>query len=77
MTQIGIYATSLLLPPLGLWPGIKYLRQSDRTAKTIGIVAIILTAISIVVSTWLLIGWVKQINQTVNSQLNSYSNLGL
>jgi hypothetical protein len=76
LKQIGIYALSIFLPPLGLWPGIKYLRQGGKTAKTIGIVAIILTAISIGVSVWLLAGWVNQINKSINSQLNSYQNLG-
>ncbi|OGZ27308.1 MAG: hypothetical protein A2427_03180 [Candidatus Nealsonbacteria bacterium RIFOXYC1_FULL_40_7] len=75
--QIGIYAVSILLPPLGLWPGVKYIRQESKTAKTIGIVAIILTVISTVVGAWLLKGLVDQISQSVNSQLNNYQNLGL
>ncbi len=77
LTQIGIYATSIFLPPLGLWPGVKYLRQNAKTAKTIGAIAIILTIISVVITTWLLTGWVNQINTAVNSQINSYQNLGL
>jgi len=76
-SQIGVYALSIFLPPLGLWPGVKYLRQNTRTAKTIGIIAIILTVISTVASVWLLKGLVDQINQTVSSQLNGYQNLGL
>jgi len=53
LTQIGIYALSIFLPPLGLWPGIKYLGREGREAKIVGAVAIILTIISSVVTVWL------------------------
>src|SRR4051794_33424105 len=43
--QIGIYLMSVLLPPLGLWPGIKYLMKKDSKAKMVGAIAIILTII--------------------------------
>ena len=43
MTQAGIYVGSILLAPLGLVWGIRYLRQSDQKSKIIGIVAIVLT----------------------------------
>jgi hypothetical protein len=56
LTQIGIYALSILLPPLGLWPGIKYLIKGGTQAKTIGVVAIILTVISTIVTIWLIYG---------------------
>jgi len=52
-TQIGIYALSVFLPPLGLWPGIKYLSKEGRGAKIVGAIAIVLTIISSVVTTWL------------------------
>lgn len=51
--QISIYALSVLLPPLGLWPGFKYLFHKDKKAKIVGIVAIVLTIVSIVLSYWL------------------------
>lgn len=75
--QIGVYAVSIFLPPLGLWPAVKYLKQEDKTAKKIGVIAIVLTVISIVVSIWLLKGFVNQTNQLLNSQPNGYQNLGL
>ena len=52
-TQIGVYALSILLPPLGLWPGIKYLTQKNQEAKNVGIVAIILTILSSIVTVWM------------------------
>ena len=47
LRQIYIYGISALLPPLGLWPGIKYLMQPTGKAKIIGLIAIILTVLSI------------------------------
>lgn len=74
--QIGIYLLSILLPPLGLWPGIKYLRQSDQKAQIIGAVAIILTIFSIIISVWLYLLTINSISATLNSQLQG-SGLGL
>lgn len=50
--QISIYLISVLLPPLGLWPGLRYLFSKDPKAKIIGIIAIFLTIVSLVVSIW-------------------------
>ena len=53
-TQIGIYALSIFLPPLGLWPGIKYLGKEGREAQVVGVIAIALTIISSIVTIWLI-----------------------
>lgn len=76
--QIGIYALSIFLPPLGLWPGIKYLKSEDGTAKAIGAVAIFLTIISTFATIWLTMGLVNKLNQSFSNQinLNQYQNLG-
>lgn len=75
--QIGIYATSVLLPPLGFWPGVHYLMQNDQKAKTIGLIAIILSIISTFASIWIGIGVMNSISKTINSQLNMPPGLGL
>ncbi|PIP74642.1 MAG: hypothetical protein CO135_00100 [Candidatus Levybacteria bacterium CG_4_9_14_3_um_filter_35_16] len=79
LKQIGIYSLSLLLPPLGLWPGIKYLMQSDKKAKTIGLIAIALTVISSIITVWLSINLINQITQSFMGQTNidQYQGLGL
>jgi len=82
LKQIWIYAISLLLPPLGLWPGIKYLKQSNDKAKTIGLVAIILTIISSAVTIWLTMGLISQVTQSFtgsagSTNMNQLQNLGL
>ncbi|HVZ67337.1 MAG TPA: zinc ribbon domain-containing protein [Patescibacteria group bacterium] len=74
--KIGIYALSLILPPLGLWPAIRLLKRKEPEAKKIARIAIALTIISIIVSVWLSIGLAGYINKSINSQLNQYQDLG-
>lgn len=69
--QIFVYLLSFFLPPLGLWPGIKYLKQSDDKSRMIGFVAIVLTIISIAITIWLTLGFINVFNQQLNQQLNS------
>ncbi len=66
-TQAWIYFVSVLLPPLGLWPAVKYVRSDDKKARTIGIVAILLTVIGIIIAVWYTIGFINQLNQSINS----------
>jgi len=73
--RVGIYALSLLLPPLGLWPGIKYIRQNDPKVKKIGWIAIILTIISLLVTSWISIGWLNDLNAQLSGQLKQLQNL--
>lgn len=68
--QIGIYAISVLLPPLGLWPGIKYYRHSDPAAKRIGTIAIVVTVISTVATLWLTFAFLNVYLNTLNQSLN-------
>ncbi len=58
-TQIGIYALSVFLPPLGIWPGIKYLFKESRGAKIVGTIAIVLTIISSSIATWLIFHYLQ------------------
>ncbi len=74
--QIGIYTLSILLPPLGLWPGIKYVFQKDEKTKTVGVIAIILTIISTIVTLWLFMTTITSITSGIGSPLNQYQNLG-
>ena len=77
--QLGIYAISLILPPLGLWPAFKYLKSGNDKAKMIGIVAIVLTVISTVITLWVSVGLFNSITGSLgggSSQLNSLQSLG-
>ncbi|HUV42882.1 MAG TPA: zinc ribbon domain-containing protein [Patescibacteria group bacterium] len=75
LKQLLIYLVSFFLPPLGIWPAIKYLRQSDKKSKKIGLVAVFLTIISIVITSWLTISFINSFNQKIGSQLDLYQGL--
>lgn len=75
--QIVVYLISIFLPPLGLWPGFKYLRQKDKKAKIIGGVAIFLTVASTVISIWMSAVLIDQYMGELNSQMQVYQQMGL
>ncbi|OGG11550.1 hypothetical protein A2Z00_04910 [Candidatus Gottesmanbacteria bacterium RBG_13_45_10] len=75
--QIYLYAFALILPPLGLWPAVKYLRSPDTTARKIGLVLIALTVVSTVVTTWYAVKIANQVSADITKQLNQYNNMGL
>ena len=75
--QLLIYLLSVLLPPLGLWPAVKYLRQPDEKSKKIGLAAILLTVISIILTIWLSAGFVNSFQKQLGTQLNLYQDIGL
>jgi hypothetical protein len=69
-TQIWMYALSVFLPPLGLWPGIKYFRNSDPKAQQIGTIAIVLTVLSTIITIWLTFKFLNIYTSTLNESLN-------
>ena|SRR5260221_5495030 len=71
--QIYVYFVALFLPPFGLIWTWKYLKASSPQIKRVGIIALILTIVGILLTLWTIGGLV----QGMQSQLNSYSNLGL
>ena len=69
-TQTWMYLLSIFLPPLGLWPGIKYVRHSDPKAKKIGWIAIGLTIVSCIVTIWATFAFLNVYLNTFNETLN-------
>lgn len=69
--QIGIYALSIFLPPFGLWPGIKYALKKYPPIKRVGIIAIVLTLLSTILSIWgifaMFQNYLKQYSDLLNS----------
>lgn len=74
--EFFVYLFSIFFPPLGFIPGIKYLSRKDEKAKRIGVIAIILTLISTVITIWACVLIINDINQNINAQINQYQNLG-
>jgi len=67
--KIMVCLGSVLLPPLGLIWGIRYLRRPHRSDKVVGLVAIVLTIISIVVTTKLTLSLFNRFNEELNQEL--------
>lgn len=69
LRQIALYALSFFLPPLGLWPAIKYLCQEDQKSKIIGAVCVVLTILSTVLTIWVSLELIQTLNKTLQTQL--------
>lgn len=70
MDQINLYGKSILLPPFGLLWAIKYLNQSDKKSKMVGVVAIVLTLVSLIVATIWFRNTMNQVNEQITKQLS-------
>lgn len=70
-----IYFVSFFLPPLGIWPAIKYLRQSDEKSKKIGLAALFLTIASIVITSWLTIHLINSFSGGLGGQFDIYEGI--
>jgi hypothetical protein len=68
-SQIGVYLVSFFLPPFGVLPGIRYLRQSDDKSKMVGLVAIGLSVVSIGLSVYYGVLFYHMLVGSLNSQL--------
>jgi uncharacterized OB-fold protein len=71
--QIFIYSISLFLPPLGLIWFFRYFKNPDQKIRRVGMVALIVTVVSIIFTVWSGFWFISLLQQ----QLNSYSAIGL
>lgn len=65
-SQLTLYIKSLLLPPLGIYWAIPYLKQDSSKSKAVGILAIAITLVMLILT----IVWTKQFVDNLNTQLN-------
>ena len=72
-SQIVLYLKSIILPPLGIWYALPYLRQNSQKAKIIGVVAIVLTFLSLAIAFKLAQDFMTTLNQQVNDAVNLYN----
>lgn len=70
-TQVLYYLGSLVLPPMGIVWGIRYLREQNNNAKIIGGIMIILTFIELFILIQFTIQIINMINTQVTNQTNS------
>lgn len=73
--QISIYLLSFFLPPFGLIPAIKYIKQGDYKSKRVGAIAIVLTVLSIIISFFILQSFMNTYNKALNGSSGGYENL--
>jgi hypothetical protein len=69
--QFRLYLGSILLPPMGIIWGWRYLKQDSPKSKLVGGVAILLTVVASIVVTVYTIKLMSQVNTKVNNQLNN------
>lgn len=70
--QILIYSVSFFLTPLGLGWGLKYVKSKDNKIKTIGIISIVLTVISIIFMMIASKSFIDQYTKMLNNIVPSY-----
>lgn len=75
VSQGLLYAGSLLLPPLGIWWALPYLKQPDSRSRTVGWIAVILTVLSLLLAVWYTMKIVNGVTSTVNQQMQLYQGL--
>lgn len=74
--QIVIYTISFIIPPSGFWYGFKYISQQGKNRKIIGILSIVITLISSIISVYLFKNFIDNINIELSKQMSIYNSLG-
>lgn len=67
--QIVIYLVSFFLPPFGLFWVFKYLRSDDEKARKIGLIAVVLTLVSLILTLWISKNFIDNATQSINNQM--------
>jgi hypothetical protein len=70
-TQIAYYIGSIILLPMGIIWGFKYLKESNPKAKIVGIICIALTIIVLVIVVNVTVKLINTVNDQVNSQMQN------
>lgn len=68
--QVGVYLFSIFIPPFGIFPGIRYLKQQDDKSKMIGVITLLLTSVSLFVNIYLILNLTHYVNQSMANILN-------
>lgn len=70
--QTALYLKSFFLPPMGIIWGLRYLKQKDSKSQIVGLLAIVVTIISIVIAVKTTIDLIATVNTQINSQLLNF-----
>ncbi|MBI4066452.1 hypothetical protein HY411_01930 [Candidatus Gottesmanbacteria bacterium] len=66
--QIKLYLGSIFLAPMGIVWGLRYLRVENDKSKIVGVVAMVLTAITIIIAVQYTVALVNILNSQVGKQ---------
>jgi hypothetical protein len=69
--QALLYIGSFLLPPMGVFWGLPYIRQPDTKSKTVGYIAMGLTVAAIIVYSL----WIRSVMNAVSAQMQMFQSL--
>lgn len=70
-----LYLGSIFLPPMGIIWGLRYLRQSDRRSKIVGMVSIAITLSVLWIGLKATMDTINAVNSVMNSQLQGVQGL--
>lgn len=74
--QLWLYFISFFLPPFGIWPSIKYILDKNEKAKIVGIIGLILSILSIIITFSLISSLFSSSIVGDTSQLQQLKSLG-
>lgn len=67
--QIKLYLGSVFLAPMGIFWGLRYLREESQKSKIVGIVAIALSVVTFIIAVKFTVNTINTLNTQVEKQL--------
>ena len=67
--QIKLYLGSVFLAPIGIFWGLRYLRDGSQKSKMVGIIAMVLSVVTFIIAVRYTVNLVNTINSQVEKQL--------
>ena len=66
--QAKLYLGSIFFTPMGLFWGIRYLREKSDTSKIVGVIAMLLSLVTLIVAVQYTVTFMNTINSQVGKQ---------
>lgn len=67
--QMKLYVGSILLAPMGIFWGLKYVKENDDKTKIIGVVAMIISGVTFIIAAQYTLAFINSLNTQVGQQL--------
>ncbi len=69
LDQIKLYLGSVFLAPMGIIWGMRYLREKEEKSKIVGVIAMLLSVVTLIVAIQYTVNFANTINSQVDKQL--------